>query len=98
MPVDAALARLLDGVRLLGAETVPLSSAAGRVLAEPLIARLTQPPFNASAMDGYAVRAADLVSVPHDLTLIAESAAGHPFAGLVGRGVAVRIFTGACRC
>ena len=52
--------RLLEGAEPVGAETVPLADAAGRVLAEPLKALRTQPPFDASAMDGYAVRAADV--------------------------------------
>ena len=65
------------------------------MLAEDLAARLTQPPFDASAMDGYAVRAADVASLPATLKLIGASLAGAGFAGRVGRGEAVRIFTGA---
>ena len=64
LPVDEACARLLDGAEPAGAETVALAEAAGRVLAEPLQALRTQPPFDASAMDGYAVRAADVADVP----------------------------------
>ena len=60
VPVDEALRRLLDGAEPVDAETVALADAAGRVLAEPVTALRTQPPFPASAMDGYAVRAADL--------------------------------------
>jgi molybdopterin molybdotransferase len=77
------------------AETVAIESAHDRILAFDLAARLTQPPFNASAMDGYAIRAADIARLPARLTVIGTSAAGHPFAGNVAPGQAVRIFTGA---
>ena len=77
------------------AEAVAIEAAHRRTLAEPLAALLTQPPFDASAMDGYAVRAADVARLPATLALIGEAAAGHPFAGRVGAGQAVRIFTGA---
>ena len=63
------------------AEAVAIEAAHGRTLAEPLAALLTQPPFDASAMDGYAVRAADVARLPATLALIGEAAAGHPFAG-----------------
>ena len=59
LDVDAALARLLEGVAALPAESIAIACAAGRVLAEPVAARLTQPPFAAAAMDGYAIRWAD---------------------------------------
>lgn len=95
LTVAEALARILAGVVPLEAEPVPIAAAHGRVLAEPIAARLTQPPFNASAMDGYAVRASDVASLPATLTLIGEAAAGHPFAGRIGPGETVRIFTGA---
>jgi molybdopterin molybdotransferase len=95
LPVDKALARLLAGAEPLGAETVPLADAAGRVLAEPVKALRTQPPFPASAMDGYAVRAEDVADVPARLTVTGMAAAGKLFAGAVGKGEAVRIFTGA---
>lgn len=95
LTVDEALARILEGVSPTAAEIVPIAQAHGCVLAAPLAARLTQPPFDASAMDGYAVRAADVARLPTSLVLIGESAAGHPFAGSVGPGEAVRIFTGA---
>jgi molybdopterin molybdotransferase len=95
LPVADALARLLDGADALPAERVPLHQAAGRVLAEPLVALRTQPPFDASAMDGYAVRAADIATVPARLRLIGEAAAGQQFAGKVEAGQALRIFTGA---
>src|SRR5688572_11486759 len=95
LPVDEALRRILDGASALGAERVDLLAAADRVLAEDVTANLTQPPFDASAMDGYAVRAADVATVPATLEVIGESNAGGPFAGEVGAGRAVRIFTGA---
>ncbi|MEZ5773869.1 MAG: molybdopterin molybdotransferase MoeA [Hyphomicrobiaceae bacterium] len=94
-PVEEALALICTGVAPLEAESVPIEEALGRVLAAPLAARLTQPPFDASAMDGYAVKAADLTRIPARLRVIGESAAGHPFGGNVAAGEAVRIFTGA---
>ncbi|MBI4724218.1 MAG: molybdopterin molybdenumtransferase MoeA, partial [Rhodomicrobium sp.] len=95
MPVAQVKARILNGAGPLGSESVSIYEAAGRVLAQDLRAMLTQPPFAASAMDGYAVRAADISSVPVRLRVIGQSAAGHGFAGDAGAGDAVRIFTGA---
>ncbi|WP_315928043.1 gephyrin-like molybdotransferase Glp [Mesorhizobium sp. SP-1A] len=95
VPVSEALARLLDGVEPLPAESVALSEAFERVLAGPLAALRTQPPFDASAMDGYALRADDVATVPARLAVVGTAAAGHPFQGHVGSGEAVRIFTGA---
>ncbi|MEM7635482.1 MAG: gephyrin-like molybdotransferase Glp [Pseudomonadota bacterium] len=95
LPVDDALAQILKGVKPLAAEDVPLSNADGRVLSGPLKAQRAQPPFAASAMDGYAVRAADIADVPVTLKVIGEAPAGHGFSGRVGKGKAVRIFTGA---
>lgn len=94
--VPAAEAReiLLAGAEPLGTETVALANAAGRVLGQDLPAKRTQPPFPASAMDGYAVRVQDVAQVPARLKIIGTSAAGHPFDGTVGSGEAVRIFTG----
>ncbi|MBO6853930.1 MAG: molybdopterin molybdotransferase MoeA [Marivivens sp.] len=92
--VAQALDHLFALAPTLGVEDVPLAEASGRVLARPLTARLTQPPFPASAMDGYAVCAAD-VAIGASLTVIGESAAGHGFSGHVTAGQAVRIFTGA---
>jgi molybdopterin molybdotransferase len=83
------------GLAPLEAERVPLDQARGRVLAEDLVAGLTQPPFDASAMDGYAVRAADVAVLPATLRLIGASLAGAGFRGRLGQGEAVRIFTGA---
>ncbi len=92
LPFEAALARMLALGAPLEAETVPLAAAAGRFVAADVAARLTQPPADLSAMDGYALRFAEL---PGPLQLVGESAAGRPFAGAVRPGEAVRIFTGA---
>ena len=95
LPVADALAQVLEGVDAAAApSSVPLADAEGRVLAEDLAARRTQPPQDVSAMDGYAVRAADVASAPAHLRVIGEVAAGRPFAGAVGAGEAARIFTG----
>ena len=95
LSVDDALALVLKDLAPLEAEHVPLAEAQGRVLAVDLAATLTQPPFDSSAMDGYAVRAADVAKLPATLKLIGESVAGARFDGSVGPGEAVRIFTGA---
>ena len=76
-------------------DLVALSDALGRTLAADLAAKRTQPPVAVSAMDGYGVRAADVATPPARLHRIGESAAGHGFAGSVGPGQTVRIFTGA---
>jgi len=94
LPVDAARARILAGLTPTAAETVALSEGASRVLARGVTARLTQPPADVSAMDGYAVRAADAAEGA-SLAVIGSAPAGRPFAGVVGAGQAVRIFTGA---
>lgn len=96
IPVAEALNRVLASVAApLGSETVPLPQAAGRTLAADVVATRTQPPFPASAMDGYAVRSADAGVEGARLRLIGTSAAGHGFGGSLGTGEAVRIFTGA---
>lgn len=95
MPVSEALERLLSGVTRLGTEMVPLAHANGRFLAEPLASTRTQPPFAASAMDGYAIRHEDLSGASPVLKVIGEAPAGHGFDGSIGKGEAVRIFTGA---
>ena len=93
--VEEALDRILAGLGgPMPAEEVPLTQALGRVLAEDVTAALTQPPVAVSAMDGYALRAADVAQVPAKLTVIGTAPAGRPFAGSVGAGQAVRIFTG----
>jgi molybdopterin molybdotransferase len=95
LSVAEALARVTSGLEPIEAERVALESASGRVLAEDLAARVTQPPFDASAMDGYAVRGEDVAVLPATLTLIGVSSAGAGFDGGVGRDETVRIFTGA---
>src|SRR3954464_1493047 len=94
MPVAEALARVLAEAEPLPAEPATLTEACGRVLAADVTALRTQPPADVSAMDGYAVRAADVAKVPVDLKLVGEVAAGHPFEGTVGGGGAARIFAG----
>lgn len=91
--VDEALARCLALATPLPVETVGLRAAMGRMMAAPVAARLTQPPFDTSAMDGYALGAAGIAGDAYDV--IGESAAGRRFDGAVGTGQAVRIFTGA---
>ena len=93
--VEEARRRICAAFRPLPAEQVSLAEALGRVLAEPVTARVDQPPVAVSAMDGYAVRAADVAALPARLTVIGVSAAGAGFAGTLGAGEAVRIFTGA---
>ena len=92
--IEEALARLFALCPVLAAETVDLRAAADRVLAAPVVARLTQPPFAASAMDGYAIREGDH-RAGAVLTVVGEAAAGRGFGGAVTDGNAVRIFTGA---
>jgi molybdopterin molybdotransferase len=94
LSVAQALERVLTGATPLPADEVPLDEADGRVLAYDLKARRTQPPADMSAMDGYAVRAADLAGAPVRLKVIGEVAAGRPFKAVVGAGEAARIFTG----
>jgi molybdopterin molybdotransferase len=94
--VEEALARVLSSAESpLEEERVPLSLGRGRVLARDLVALRTQPPFPNSAMDGYAVNAADTANPQARLTVIGESAAGRAFGGVVQSGQAARIFTGA---
>ncbi len=94
MSVAEALERLFDLVTPLDTEAVPLRQAAGRVLATDAIAARTQPPFDASAMDGYAVCGTE-VEPDAMFKVIGEAAAGHGFSEPVGPGQCVRIFTGA---
>ena len=94
MSVADALARVLEGAAPLPSESAAINDAHGRVLAADVMALRTQPPADLSAMDGYAVRAVDVANVPVTLDLVGEVAAGHPFAGSVGKGQAARIFTG----
>jgi molybdopterin molybdotransferase len=92
--VADALHRVLAHAQALPPEDVPLEDANGRVLAGDLTALRTQPPADVSAMDGYAVRTADIANAPVGLKVIGEVAAGRPFAAVVGPGEAARIFTG----
>ena len=92
LSVEDARARMLTEVSALPAEDVALNRAIGRVLAQDVAAIRDQPPFTASAMDGWALRSAD---APGALLIIGESAAGHGYDGALGAGQAVRIFTGA---
>jgi molybdopterin molybdotransferase len=92
LTLEEAQARVLAQARPLPVEAVAVAEAAGRVAAEDVCAAVDLPPFASSAMDGYAVRSAD---VPGELRVIGESAAGSPFGGKVGAGEAVAISTGA---
>ena len=95
LSVDEAKARILKGVKPAAAETVGLEDALGRVLVRDVKATRDQPPFDSSAMDGYAVKFRDVTVPPARLLNIGMSAAGHAFGGRVKAGQAVRIFTGA---
>ncbi|KQS72959.1 molybdenum cofactor biosynthesis protein MoaA [Rhizobium sp. Leaf371] len=96
LPVETALERLLSAARpVTETETVAMGDAQGRVLARDVAARITHPPFDSSAMDGYALRSDDISKVGSIVTVIGESAAGNRFTGTVLSGQAVRIFTGA---
>jgi molybdopterin molybdotransferase len=93
--VERALQIILSSAEaVLPAEPVTLSNALGRTLAKDLQAQRSQPPFNASAMDGYAARAEDLADAAR-LRVIGQSRAGCGFSGRIGPGECVRIFTGA---
>lgn len=94
LPVSVALQRIIETAPTLSTEYVDLLHARGRTLASPVISKIDNPPFDASAMDGYAVHADDIATVPATLNIIGESGAGHPFDGSLGKNEAVRIFTG----
>jgi molybdopterin molybdotransferase len=91
--VDEAVARIARSFAPLPAESVSVADAAGRVLAEDVVARVDHPPAPMSAMDGYAVRRAEAYAGA-ELTVVGEAPAGRPFEGRIGPGEAVRIFTG----
>jgi molybdopterin molybdotransferase len=96
LSVAEARARILAAAHAMtDVERVPLEEALSRTLAKDLAARRTQPPISVSAMDGYALRAGDVATLPAQLKLIGESAAGRGFSGRVGSKECVRIFTGA---
>jgi molybdopterin molybdotransferase len=91
--VEQARDRILFDMKSTPAEIVALANAWNRVAVEPVLARLTQPPADVSAMDGYALRAVD-GALGARLTVIGAAPAGHPFEGAVGPGETVRLFTG----
>ena len=93
LSVEEARSRVLSAMRPVGAETVALSLGWNRVLAAPVVARLTQPPADVSAMDGYALRAADAPAGAR-LRVVGAAPAGRPFDGTLKWGEAVRLFTG----
>ncbi len=93
LSVDEARARILAGLAPTGIEQLMLDAAFGRVTARAVPARLSNPPADISAMDGYAVRAAD-TAIGSRLVATGTAPAGHPFAGRVDPGTCVRIFTG----
>tara|TARA_R110001606_G_scaffold381211_1_gene542262 strand:- start:55904 stop:57091 length:1188 start_codon:yes stop_codon:yes gene_type:complete len=92
--VDEAIALLAEHRIVRPVEMVPLEEALGRILASDVTARVTLPPRDASAMDGYAVRVADVAQAGSVLRVIGEAPAGTPFSGAVQAGEAVRVFTG----
>ncbi len=94
LSVDEAAGHIAAGFPRREAERVSIAKAAGRVLAEDMFATTDQPPAPMSAMDGYAVRAADVADVPKQLRVVGSSPAGRPFSGRLNSGEAVRIFTG----
>jgi molybdopterin molybdotransferase len=94
LSVRDAHARVISAFESLPAEMVSVADAAGRVLAVPATARLTQPPTDLSAMDGYAVRAEDVPAAPTTLTLAGQAPAGGSYDHALMPGQAVRIFTG----
>lgn len=93
LSVEEARARIVGPLRPLPAETVALPEAWGRVLSSPICARLTQPPADVSAMDGYALRAVDGRAGAR-VAVVGRAPAGQPFAGQVAKGESVRLFTG----
>jgi len=93
--VEEAEHRIVSAFDVLDSETIPISEAAGRVISSDILARQAQPPSPVSSMDGYAVRAADAAKPGTTLHVIGTAPAGHPFLGSLGRGQAIRIFTGA---
>lgn len=95
IPVREARSRIVAALPQMAAETVAVSAASGRVLAQDVAARRTQPPFDVSAMDGWACRQSDLASIPAKLKPVGHAAAGGRHDGTVGAGECVRIFTGA---
>ncbi len=93
--VEEALAKVTAGFKPLSLETISIDQALGRALGEDVASRMTHPPTAVSAMDGFAVRTADIATVPCELTQIGVSQAGSGFDGTVKTGQTARIFTGA---
>lgn len=94
LSIDDALQKIRESVSPVATEDVFVTDGLGRVLARDVVAEVSHPPQAVSAMDGYAVRAADVPMAPATLTMIGEAAAGHIFSGTVGEGQCTRIFTG----
>jgi len=92
---DEAIALIASTARFVGTETIALADAAGRVLAEPVTARIDSPRANVSSMDGYAVRDADLPKTPAALRVVGTSLPGNGSEGTIEPGTCARIFTGA---
>lgn len=95
LSVKKAIEIMLENVKLKTSETINLEDANGRIIAQELIAKRTQPPFNASAMDGYAVKQNDIKIGIFTLKCVGESRAGYGYKGKIKRGETIRIFTGA---
>lgn len=95
LPVAEAQARIIDAMPLLPGEQISIAEGLGRTLSTDLVSRRIQPPVAMSAMDGFAVKSDDISTLPTSLKVIGHAPAGNSFDGLVGKGEAVRIFTGA---
>lgn len=95
LSIEKALATILDNVTEVDSEFVDLSNACGRILSQDIKSLRTQPPFDVSSMDGYAIRAADVSDPSLPLKVVGEVPAGYRFEGVVAKREAVRIFTGA---
>jgi molybdopterin molybdotransferase len=95
IPVSHAIALIEQNIMPIGTETAAIAKVIGRVLAEDIVADMDLPPFDRSQMDGFAVRAEDVVAAPVNLRIAGESAAGDGWHGEMQRGEAVRIMTGA---
>lgn len=94
LSIEEALEKIRKAIEPVATEEIFVTDALGRVLAADVIAEVSHPPQAVSAMDGYAVRAADVPKAPTTLKMIGEAAAGHVFTGNVGEGQCTRIFTG----
>jgi len=97
LSVAEALQKVVANLKPLAGEHVVLGGTLGRILAANVKAKRTQPPLDVSAMDGYAVKAADVAKLPAKLKVVGSIAAGQVFAGSVKSGEAARIFEMAAR-